>query len=298
MRNPMNRLDWRPKMLSRRHIDVVLMEPQKSDNIGATARAMANMGLGRLVLVRPRSLHWDLMRATATSHAEWILDNLAVHQELPEALAPYGLVVGTTARVGNRRGPFHTPRQLAPEFLTADGEAAIPTAILFGPERMGLSTEDLRLCQKVLRIPTEDPESSSLNLAQAVLLIGYELLMAAGGEPEAPAVKPADQADLAGMYEDLSRTLVHIGFLPADNPEHWLMNIKKIFNRGLLTSGECNLWRGICRQLRWALDNTDLLPPWNGPRDQVALRSAGEFLRPGEPPAPEPTPSVGEKESC
>jgi len=267
MRNPMNKLDRRPKMLSRRHIDVVLMEPQKGDNIGATARAMANMGLGRLVLVRPRSLHWDLMRATATSHAEWVLDQMLIHQELPEALAPYGLVVGTTARVGNRRGPFYTPRQLASELLAPSDEAAPPTAILFGAERMGLATEDLRLCQKVLRIPTEDPESSSLNLAQAVLLIGYELLVAAGGEPEGPAVKPADQADLNGMYDDLSRTLVHIGFLPADNPEHWLMNIKKIFNRSLLSPGECNLWRGICRQLRWALENTEQLPPWAGPQD-------------------------------
>lgn len=270
MRKPMNRLDRRPKMISRRHIDVVLMEPQKGDNIGATARAMANMGLGRLVLVRPRSLHWDLMRATATSHAEWVLDEMTVHQELPEALAAYGLVVGTTARVGNRRGPFYSPRQLAPEMLPADPGAAVPTAILFGPERMGLSTEDLRFCQKVVRIPTEDPESSSLNLAQAVLLLGYELLVAAGGEPEAPAVRPADQADLNGMYQDLSRTLVHIGFLPADNPEHWLMNIKKIFNRSLLTSGECNLWRGVCRQLRWALENTDQLPPWTGPKDDTS----------------------------
>ena len=247
-------------MLSRRHIDVVLMEPQKGENIGATARAMANMGLGGLRLVRPRSLNWDLMRATATSHAERFLDEMSVHQDLDEALAPYGLVVGTTARVGNRRGPFYSPRQLAPELLPAEGAESHRVALLFGPERMGLATEDMRRCQKVLRIPTEDPESSSLNLAQAVLLIGYELLLAAGGEPEAPAIKAAAREELDGMYEDLSRTLIHIGFLPADNPEHWLMNIKKIFNRSLLTSGECNLWRGVCRQLRWALENTDKLP--------------------------------------
>lgn len=284
MRNPVNRLDRRPKTLSRRHIDVVLIEPQKSDNIGATARAMANMGLGRLVLVRPRSLHQELMRATATSHAEWILDQMIIHQELPDALAPYGLVAGTTARVGNRRGPFYTPRQLAPELLAPAGEAPVPMALMFGPERMGLSTDDLRLCHKVVRIPTEDPESSSLNLAQAVLLLGYELLVAAGGEPEAPAIRPAGQDDLAGMYADLSRTLVHIGFLPADNPGHWLMNIKKIFNRSLLTSGECNLWRGICRQLRWALANPDQLPPLAGPPDSP---SAG----PGHS-------SPGQKESC
>jgi tRNA C32,U32 (ribose-2'-O)-methylase TrmJ len=90
-----------------------------------------------------------------------------------------------------------------------------------------------------------------------VLLLGYELLLAAGAAPEPPAVRPAPQVELAGMYADLTDLLLQIGFLPADNPEHWLMNIKKIFNRSLLTSGECNLWRGVCRQVRWALANPD-----------------------------------------
>jgi len=249
----------RRENLSRRHIDIVLAEPQKSENIGAAARAMANMGLGRLVLVRPRSLHREIMESTATSHAWKILAEMAVHEDLDAALAPYGLVVGTTARLGRQRGPFYTPRQLAPLLLAGDSrEPAWPVAILFGPERMGLATGDLRRCQKVVRIPTDGPETSSLNLAQAVLLLGYELLLAAGAAPEPPAVRPAPQAELAGMYADLADLLLRIGFLPADNPEHWLMNIKKIFNRSLLTSGECNLWRGVCRQTRWALANPEL----------------------------------------
>ncbi|MDR2724968.1 MAG: RNA methyltransferase [Candidatus Adiutrix sp.] len=247
----------RPETLSRRHIDVVLTEPQKSENIGAAARAMANMGLGRLVLVRPRSLHREILESTATSHAAHVLKEMSIREDLGEALAPYGLVVGTTARPGRHRGPFYTPRQLAPSLLAGGGEGPGPVALLFGPERMGLATGDLRLCQKVVRIPTDRPETSSLNLAQAVLLLGYELLLAAGAAPEPPAVRPAPQAELAGMYADLADLLLMIGFLPADNPEHWLMNIKKIFNRSLLTSGECNLWRGVCRQARWALANPD-----------------------------------------
>jgi len=244
----------RRENISRRHIDVVLAEPQKSENIGATARAMANMGLGRLVLVRPRGLHREVMESTATSHALNILAEMTVHNDLDEALATYGLVVGTTARPGRHRGPFYTPRQLAPLILTGESQAW-PVAILFGPERMGLATGDLRRCQKVVHIPTDCPETSSLNLAQAVLLIGYELLLAAVDQPEPPAVRPAPQAELSGMYADLADLLLKIGFLPADNTEHWLMNIKKIFNRSLLTSGECNLWRGICRQARWALNS-------------------------------------------
>jgi len=214
------------------------------------------MGLGRLVLVRPRSLFREVMESTATIQAFKVLADMAVYEDLDEALAPYGLVVGTTARAGRQRGPLYTPRQLAPVLLTGDSQGqAWPVAILFGPERMGLSTGDLRRCQKVVRIPTDGQKSSSLNLAQAVLLMGYELLMAAGSPPDPPSVRPAPQAELSGMYADLSDILLRIGFLPADNPEHWLMNIKKIFNRSLLTSGECNLWRGICRQARWALDN-------------------------------------------
>ena len=244
--------DRRREILSRGHIDVVLAEPQKSENIGAAARAMANMGLGRLVLVRPWNLHRELMESMATSHALGVLENMTVFEDLDQALAPYSLVVGTTARTGRHRGPFHTPRQLSPLLLTGG-----PAALLFGPERMGLSTDDLRRCQKVVRIPTDRPEASSLNLAQAVLILGYELLLAAeeasGPAAEPPALRPAPQAELTGMYADLTDFLLQIGFLPADNPGHWLMNIKKIFNRSLLTSGECNLWRGVCRQARWAL---------------------------------------------
>ncbi len=136
-------------------------------------------------------------------------------------------------------------------------QAMEEAAILFGPERMGLSTEDLRHCQKVVRIPTDDPETSSLNLAQSVLILGYELIMAAGGEPEAPTIKPAPHTEVEEMYDDLTDALLRIGFLPPDNPGHWLMNIKKIFNRSLLTSGECNLWRGVCRQIRWALSGRE-----------------------------------------
>ena len=257
-------LDAPPKIINRRHIDIILMEPQKSENIGATARAMANMGLGRLVLVRPRTLNQELMEATATSHAVKFLNEMSCHQELAPALAPYGIVVGTTARLGNQRGPFYTPRKLSPELLPAPGDSPTPVAILFGPERTGLSTEDLRLCQKVVRIPTDEPETSSLNLAQAVLILGYELLMAARGVPEAPAVKPAPHHELTDMYEDLKSTLIQIDFLPSTDPEHWLMNVKKIFNRSHLTSGECKLWRGICRKIRWAMGRN--VPPPSPPK--------------------------------
>jgi tRNA/rRNA methyltransferase len=127
---------------------------------------------------------------------------------------------------------------------------------------MGLSTGDLRFCHKVIRIPTSAGATSSLNLAQAVLVLGYELLMAAGGEPPAPSgITPAAQNAVNLMYDELEDPLTAIGFLPDDNPAHWLMNIKKIFNRSLLTKGECDLLMGICRQIRWAVKNLNDLKP-------------------------------------
>jgi tRNA/rRNA methyltransferase len=215
------------------------------------------MGLGSLVVVNPRTLNPELSLAMATAAGESVLANMRIHETLREAVEPYELVVATTARIGGRRGPLMSPRQIAPTLLIPNAPA---TALVFGPERMGLSTEDLRLCHKYVKIPTDNPKSSSLNLAQAVLILGYELLMAAGGEtPPPPPVKPAAQKSLNDMYDDLETTLVKIGFLPADNPGHWLMNIKKIFNRSQLTVGECDLLRGICRQIRWAVNNMDRL---------------------------------------
>jgi tRNA/rRNA methyltransferase len=233
---------------------VVLVEPQKSENIGTAARAMSNMGLGNLVLVRPRVSKPELMEAAATRLGEPVIKNLTTFEDLKSALAPYQIVVGTTARAGSSRGPFADPKTLAPELLKEKDPPRV--AILFGTERMGLSTEDLRLCHKTMIIPTDSPESSSLNLAQAVLIIGYELLSAAAGTPSpALPIIPAENIDFERAMEDLKDTLIQIGFLPEKNPAHWFMNVKKIFRRSYLTRGECDLIQGICRQIRWKIEN-------------------------------------------
>ena len=199
------------------------------------------------------------MEAAATSHAQSVLKSMLVAPDLPSALAPYQLVVGTTARAGSRRGPLLTPGNLAPLVLSGDPPK---TALVFGPERMGLSTADLRLCQKVVRIPTAKSAASSLNLAQAVLILGYELLLGAGGEPASPpAATAAPHSSVSRMYSELESVLVGIGYLPAENTGHWLMNIKKILNRTLLSQGECDLLLGVCRQIRWAVRNLSELPP-------------------------------------
>jgi tRNA/rRNA methyltransferase len=267
----------------------VLVEPQLPENIGAAARAMANTGLGRLVAVNPRSLDRAAMEAMATRQAAGVLADMNVAPDLRTALEPYQLVVGTTARSGSRRGSPLTPRTLAP--LVLSGDPPPRTALVFGPERMGLSTPDLRLCHKVVRIPTAGRGRTSLNLAQAVLVVGYELLLGAGGEPAAPPdIVPAPQSAMGLMYDELEDVLVGIGFLPADNPGHWLANIRKIFNRTLLTRGECDLLMGVCRQIRWAVKNLPEIPPAGsrpaGPKGSRppmrAGRSRGGPEEPGE----------------
>jgi tRNA/rRNA methyltransferase len=239
-------------------VDVVLVEPQKSENIGAAARAMANTGLGRLVLVRPRVSRPELMEAAATRLGEGILRAARVAGSLAEAVAPYPVVAGTTARAGAMRGIQISPRRLAPELLrpSPGGGPPPPACLVFGTERDGLSNEDLRLCTLVASIPTSSPELSSLNLAQAVLILGYELLLAAGAEPPPPLpIEPALSGDFEEASGDLMRCLWETGFLPETDPGRWFENLKKIFRRSGLTRGECDLLRGICRQTRWVLKN-------------------------------------------
>lgn len=238
------------------HVAVVLLRPKLSENIGTAARAATNMGLGRLILVDPPVFEKEVVQHAATRAARPIVDNIIRFETLPQALSGFHYVVGTTARGGAHRGPFITPRALAQK-LAAPGENN-RVALVFGPERTGLATADLRLCQAVVRIPTADPGTSSLNLAQAVLILGYELMLAKKtGDPRPPRIKSAPVSEVQAMYDHLSRTLRTIGFLPDLNSDHWLMSFKRIFNRSGLTHGECNLIRGLCRQIAWAVNHPD-----------------------------------------
>jgi len=243
--------------VSLENVAVILCRPALAENIGTAARAAANMGLGRLIVVEPCELDYDVMRGAATRSGEALVKKMTISPSLPEALAEFNYVVGTTARRGSHRGPFTTPRELAEKLIALS--RGNKTALVFGPERTGLTTAELRLCQTVVRIPTAGDRVSSLNLAQAVLILGYELLLAQFEEPSPPPLKLADQTELQAMYEHLVRTMLKIKFLPDQNTEHWLMSFKRIFNRTGLTHGECNLIRGVCRQIEWALENPDKL---------------------------------------
>ena len=233
-------------------VGVVLVRPKLSENIGTAARAAGNMGLGRLILVDPFRYEEQIAMAAATRAGQRLVETAQVVATLAEALADFHYVVGTTARSGSDRGPFLTPRTLAQNLDGLGPDERI--ALVFGPERTGLATAELRHCQAVVAIPTASKAARSLNLAEAVLILGYELLLAETGPADAsPKVQRATMAEVEAVYEHMQRAFTALGFLPEENTEHWLMSFKRQFSRAGLTHSECNLWRGVCRQIEYVL---------------------------------------------
>ena len=233
--------------VKRENISIVLVEPQIPENIGAVARAMNNMDIRKLILVSPKNDDMTRILKTATLHSVHIVDCMEVHRDLNHALGPFEYIVGTTARIGDKRPPMTNPRNLARELISISQENAI--AILFGPEDRGLSNEQLRFCHTITTIPTTD--FSSLNLSQAVMVICYEIFTASEEAIKEVVPRLADSFELEGMYAHLRSVLMKIGFLNPQNPEHWMMNIRRFFSRLRLRARETRIIRGICRQIDW-----------------------------------------------
>jgi tRNA/rRNA methyltransferase len=229
------------------HITIFLVEPQIPENIGSAARAMHNMGLSRLMLVRPKNCDLSRVLKTATGTSIDLIEEMGVCDDLAEALAPFQYVAGTTARTGSLRPALADPRNFAEALIPVS--QANEVAILFGPEDRGLTNEQLRLCHTIVTIPTA--QFSSLNLAQAVMIVCYELWMAAEEKVSAPAPRLADAFELEGMYAHLGQVLQRIGFINPQNPEHWMLNIRRFLSRLPLRAREVRIVRGICRQIDW-----------------------------------------------
>jgi tRNA/rRNA methyltransferase len=230
------------------NIGIVLAQPHISENIGAVARAMDNMGLNRLTLVSPKNYEPQRVSRMATGSSIKLIKKMEVYDNLKEALGPYRYVVGTTARTGSLRPAMTRPRRLAKDLVAISQNNLV--AVLFGPEDRGLSNEQLRNCHTVATIPTA--RFSSLNLAQAVMIICYELFLASGEislEPAAPRL--ANKFELEGMYEHLKDVLMKIGFIDRQNPEHWMLNIRRFLSRLPLRAREVRVIRGVCRQIDW-----------------------------------------------
>jgi len=229
-------------------IRFVLFEPTHPGNIGSVARAMKTMGFRDLVLVNPPE-EWLCTDSRAlASGAQDVLHGARVVTTLAEALEGCGLVLGASARHRRIGCPEMDPRQCAAEVM--DQSRTRPAALLFGPERSGLANEQLDLCNAIVYIPA-NPEYSSLNLAQAVQIIAYELRQQQVLErdvppPESPLAGPA-QLEL--FYEHLERVLLGSGFLNPSNPRHLMRRLRRLFNRTRLDENELNILRGILSSL-------------------------------------------------
>jgi len=229
------------------HIAIMLVEPQIPENIGSTARAMNNMGLNRLILVRPKNCDLSRVLKTATGTSIEVIEEMEAYDDLREALGPYQYVVGTTARIGAIRPAMTQPRALAQDLISISQNNLV--AILFGSEDHGLSNEQLRYCHAIATIPTA--LFSSLNLAQAVMIVCYEIFLAAREIESDPQPRLANKFELEGMYEHLKDVLMKIGFIDPQNPEHWMRNIRRFLSRLPLRAREVRIIRGVCRQIDW-----------------------------------------------
>jgi len=231
------------------NIRIVLVRPQGMMNIGSVARAMKNFGLRELALVDPASppLHPDALVMAVRAHD--ILENALVVPHAAEAIADCTWVIGTTRRRGKGREGIIDARQMAAEI--ADIAQQNKVAVVFGPEDRGLSNRDLDLCQRVVTIPAHD-EYGSLNLAQAVMVMCYEIYLAMqhhGGL--AHTRKLATSEELEGMYRHMEEILLCIGFLDQKNPKRIMTVLRRIFSRARLNPREVKILRGICRQAHW-----------------------------------------------
>ena len=213
---------------------------------------MMNMGLRRLRLVNPAE--YDAYRIEGIAHGgEVVLERIEFHDSLAAAVADAGFVAGTTARRRTAKQVWDHPRAAAPMLLEhATPEA--PLVIVFGREDNGLTNEELDLCDRVLTVPT-DPERWSLNLAQAVLLVTYELWMAAGaGETERPrerrATPPATNAELQRTFAELETALDSIDFFKAHNPPAIMRTLRAVFRRAGLDQREAALFKAIAFEMQ------------------------------------------------
>lgn len=229
------------------NIAIILAQPQIPENIGAVARAMNNMGLSRLSLVSPKNYELPRVSRMATGSSIKLIEKMEVFEDLKEALGPYQYVVGTTARTGSLRPAMTLPRPLARDLIAISQNNLV--AILFGPEDRGLYNEQLRNCHTVATIPTA--RFSSLNLAQAVMIVCYEVFLASEETLPEPAPRLANKFELEGMYEHLRDVLMKIGFIDRQNPEHWMLNIRRFLSRLPLRAREARVIRGVCRQIDW-----------------------------------------------
>jgi len=236
------------------NISIVMVEPQSPGNIGMTCRAMKNMGLSRLRLVKGcNRFHPESLKFAVS--AKDLLEQAELYDDLQSALADCALTVGTTRRHGKYRQEILSPPETA-TLLNTKARAGYQAAIVFGREDNGLTTDELSLCSQLATIPSS-AEYGSLNLSQAILIFCYELGKATdspgGGRMEQLAVS----ADMESLFTQMKACLLKIGFLNGQNPEHIMRSMRRILFRSELDTREVSILKGMLSQIDWASSDFD-----------------------------------------
>jgi tRNA/rRNA methyltransferase len=231
----------------------ILVEPSHPGNVGAAARALKTMGFARLVLVAPRiaDVKNEPEAVAMASGADDVLASAHVVDTLADALVGVRYSVALTARMRE-----YGPPQLAPRALAAQAREHVrhgDIALVFGNERTGLSNADVERCSMLAHIPA-NPAYSSLNLAQAVQVLAYELRLAfQGGASGLAAVEEAGERapsdDIEGMFAHLEEALVALDFLDPANPKKLMPRLRRMFARSGLEREEVNILRGIAKHI-------------------------------------------------
>ncbi len=264
---------------------VVLVAPEGGANVGSVCRAIKNMGAGGLCIVDGAFDETDARRMAV--HAVDVLEAAVRVDSFAEAVAGCARVVGTTAKAGACRELARPVRESAQDLVGWQLEHAregIPAevAVVFGRERTGLTNAEIAACHQLVYIPTA-PAYRSLNLAQAVLLVLYEMWMArlaASGETAARTAReqgvahreaPADAGEVEAMFVALEEALVGIGFLDEVNPGHVMASLRSVLTRAGMDARELRILRGLARQIRWFGDT--------GHEVLAAKRARGDKLR-------------------
>jgi TrmH family RNA methyltransferase len=223
-------------------IRIVLVDASHPGNVGASARAMKNMGLESLVLVRPASHPHPEAEARASGAAE-LLARARVAATVDEAIGDCGLVVGATARARAANWRVLDAREGAAAIVSA--AAARPVAVLFGGERNGLANEEIERCQTLIRIPTSD--YGSLNLAQAVQVVCYEIRMAASAAAgfAGAVAAPATADETSAFFAHLERVARASGFMHEGNAAQLGARLRRLLARANPDEGELRILRGF-----------------------------------------------------
>ncbi len=231
------------------NIRIVLVRPRGAGNIGSVARSMKNMGLKDLAIVgkgRTQSF-WAMAMAV---HAKNLLKEAQRFDTLREAVADCGLVMGTTCRGGLYRNHSQPLREVASEMVAAADRNSPPVALVFGPEDHGLDKHDLRYCQGLITIPTH-PDYPSLNVAQAVMICVYELYLSSMERTPQQVLHRASAENVERLFDKMRSSLLKVGFLDSQNPDHILLALRRILGRAGLEEKDVRILNGLFHQVAW-----------------------------------------------